>query len=326
VSAVTTTAPLRAPVRLLAVDRRRGGWDPSGVVRVDAAVRGAVALRVGAGAVARAEPGPAGPLRLHASLEGGALVLEVSGPESTSTEAAEGAMAALALWVGAGDDPDALLPLLAPHPRLRDIARRVGPVRLGALPAVGEAFGRAVLAQLVQAVEARRSMAQLAARAGTPAGRGLWCWPDARQVGGTPAWTLRRCGISLRAARALHAGAVEAGRLEAARSDPARFDARLRALPGVGVWTAAKTRAALGDADAVPVGDWNLPARVCTALTGEDRGRTGWTDDDLLELLAPFEGQRARVIRLASLAASRGLLPRARRRAPRAPRSAHRYW
>jgi hypothetical protein len=76
----------------------------------------------------------------------------------------------------------------------------------------------------------------------------------------------------------------------------------------------------------VPVGDWNLPAVVCTALTGEDRARAGWSDADLLELLAPFAGQRGRVIRLVKLAVAAGLPPRPARRAPRAPRSAHRYW
>lgn len=320
-----TTAADRA--RLLAADRRSPGWDPCAVVRVDRGVRGAVARREGPAAVVRAEPGPAGPLRLRAHLDAaGALHLEVHGPPATPPEAAEAALRALAGWVGAHDDPTALDALLGGHPHLVDAARRLEPVRLATLPTVAEAFGRAVLAQLVQGVEARRSMTQLAALAGTPAGDGLWCWPGPRELGTTPAWSLRHCGVSLRSARALHAGALDAAPLERARDDWARLDARLRTLPGVGPWTSAKARAALGDPDAVPVGDWNLPAVVCTALTGEERARTGWSDDDLLDLLAPFAGQRARVIRLASAAAARGLLRRHRRRAPRAPLSAHRYW
>jgi 3-methyladenine DNA glycosylase/8-oxoguanine DNA glycosylase len=311
---------------LLAADRREPGWDPAAVVRVDRPVRGAVALRRGPTAVVRAEPGPLGALLLTARRLPGALELGVYGHPDTSAAAVERALASLGAWVGAADAPGDLDPLLAHHPRLADVARRVGPVRLGALPTVGEALGRAVIAQLVQAVEARRSMTQVAALAGCPAGQGLWCWPDARRLGATPAWALRRCGVSLRAARALHAGALEAGRLEPLRRAPDRLEPRLRALAGVGPWTSAKTLAALGDPDAVPVGDWNLPAVVCSALTGDDRGRRGWTDADMLALLAPFAGQRARVVRLLALAAGRGLVPRYRRRAPRAQLSAHRYY
>ncbi len=328
-------APTAAPAvahayerTLLTADRIRAGWDPTTVVRVDHARRGAVAICPRPFAVRRAEPGPAGPLLLDARSVDGSLVLEVRGPTATPADAAAAALEAARAWVGARDAPHELAATLSAYPRLRDVARRLGPVRLGRLPTIGEAVGRAVLAQLVQAVEARRSMAQVAALAGSPAGEGLWCWPTPRQLGGTPAWSLRRCGVSLRAVRALHAAAVDDARLARAdeRDGLDAVESRLRALPGIGAWTCGKVRAALGDPDAVPVGDWNLPAAVCTALTGEDRGRTGWTDDDLLTVLAPFAGQRGRVIRLVTRAAGRGLLPRARRRSPRAPRSAHRYW
>ena len=42
------------------------------------------------------------------------------------------------------------------------------------------------------------------------------------------------------------------------------------------------------------VGDFHLPHLVCWALAGEPRG----TDERMLELLAPYAGQRGRVIRL----------------------------
>jgi 3-methyladenine DNA glycosylase/8-oxoguanine DNA glycosylase len=53
-------------------------------------------------------------------------------------------------------------------------------------------------------------------------------------------------------------------------------------------------RIAFGDPDAVSLGDAHLPDLVSWALAGEPRA------DDLrmLELLAPYSGQRARVIRL----------------------------
>ncbi|MDP9388413.1 MAG: DNA-3-methyladenine glycosylase 2 family protein, partial [Actinomycetota bacterium] len=68
-----------------------------------------------------------------------------------------------------------------------------------------------------------------------------------------------------------------------------------RALPGVGPWSAAKVGlVALGDADAVCVGDYHLPNQVAWALAGEPRAG----DDRMLELLEPYRGHRGRVTRL----------------------------
>jgi 3-methyladenine DNA glycosylase/8-oxoguanine DNA glycosylase len=54
---------------------------------------------------------------------------------------------------------------------------------------------------------------------------------------------------------------------------------------------------ALGDPDAVSVGDYHLPHLVAWALAGKPRG-----DDALmLELLEPFRGNRGRVLRLLEL-------------------------
>ena len=69
-------------------------------------------------------------------------------------------------------------------------------------------------------------------------------------------------------------------------------------MPGIGPWTAAEVGVrALGDDDAVSVGDFHLPNLVAYALAGEARG----TDARMLELLEPYRGQRARVIRLLEL-------------------------
>src|SRR5207247_7586161 len=53
----------------------------------------------------------------------------------------------------------------------------------------------------------------------------------------------------------------------------------------------------LGDSDAVSLGDYHLPHQVAWALAGEPRG----TEARMLELLAPYRGHRARVIRLLTL-------------------------
>ena len=76
---------------------------------------------------------------------------------------------------------------------------------------------------------------------------------------------------------------------------PAEARSRLTALPGVGPWSAAEVAfVALGDADAVSVGDYHLPSLVSFALAGEPRG----DDARMLELLEPWRGHRGRVVRL----------------------------
>ena len=55
---------------------------------------------------------------------------------------------------------------------------------------------------------------------------------------------------------------------------------------------------ALGDADAVSLGDYHLPHLVAWALAGKPRG----SDELMLELLEPYRGHRGRVLRLLQLA------------------------
>ncbi len=112
-------------------------------------------------------------------------------------------------------------------------------------------------------------------------------------------------------ARTIIGAADVAGRLEEiVTMRPAEADRRLRALPGIGVWTSAEVRQrACGDADAVSVGDYHLPAWVGWALAGRVVDDAG-----MLELLAPYPGHRHRAARLIELS---GLAPP--RRGPRLP-------
>jgi 3-methyladenine DNA glycosylase/8-oxoguanine DNA glycosylase len=77
---------------------------------------------------------------------------------------------------------------------------------------------------------------------------------------------------------------------------------RLAALPGIGPWTIAEvSRIALGDADAVSVGDFHLSHLVAWTLAGEPRG----TDERMLELLEPYRPHRGRVQRLLEVSGAR---------------------
>ena len=100
-----------------------------------------------------------------------------------------------------------------------------------------------------------------------------------------------RSGVVVRAAKV-------AGRLEATVGRPGPEAERvLRAIPGVGVWTAAEVRQrAHGDADAVSFGDYHVAKNIGYALLGEEID-----DDALAELLEPYRPHRYRVQRLLEL-------------------------
>jgi 3-methyladenine DNA glycosylase/8-oxoguanine DNA glycosylase len=122
--------------------------------------------------------------------------------------------------------------------------------------------------------------------------------PDAATWQAIPSWDWHRAGVEAIRARTIANAAAVADRLEAMSALPvADADRMLRSLPGIGPWTSAEVRQrAFGDADAVSVGDYHIPALVGWSLTGRI------TDDaGMLELLAPYAGQRYRVTRLIEL-------------------------
>ena len=174
----------------------------------------------------------------------------------------------------------------------------------------------AVLSQRVTGFEAKRSYRQLVERWGEPAPGpgGLLLPPAARRRSPSSATTSSTSSAWRRSGPTPSSGScAHATRLEAAGAAPsAELRERLEAIPGVGPWTSAEVaRVALGDADAVSVGDFHLKHLVALALAGEPRG----TDARMLELLEPFAGHRGRVCLLLERPASR---------APRyGPRSAH---
>jgi 3-methyladenine DNA glycosylase/8-oxoguanine DNA glycosylase len=202
--------------------------------------------------------------------------------------------------LGRDDDWSALD--LSTVPWLRDVLRRHPGVRLPATGLVFDALLPAVLEQRVTGADARRAWRQLLVGFGSPApgpARRLRVPPAPRVVLDLTSWQWHRLGVDLRRQRAVRAAASVASRLEQAAAMPlADAVARLRAVPGIGAWTAAETaQRALGHPDAVSVGDYHLADVVVHALTGRARG----SDAQMLELLAAWPGQRQRVVRLIEL-------------------------
>jgi 3-methyladenine DNA glycosylase/8-oxoguanine DNA glycosylase len=206
-------------------------------------------------------------------------------------------------------------------PRLDRLARRLAGVRLTRTEAVLDALVPAILEQKVTGFEARRAWQGLVRAYGTPAPgppalvAGMRVAPDPRVLASLPYYAFHRFGIEQRRADVIRRVTAEADRLERIVELPLpEATARLLRIPGVGPWTAAEvTVRALGDPDAVSVGDFHLPGIVVYALTGEPNG----DDARMLELLEPFRGRRALVVRCIELGG-----PFRPRRGPRmSPRS-----
>jgi 3-methyladenine DNA glycosylase/8-oxoguanine DNA glycosylase len=166
----------------------------------------------------------------------------------------------------------------------------------------------AVTGQKVTAGEAQAAYAALVRRLGEPApGHGeLSLPPTGARISSLPYFEFHPMGIERRRAELLK----RIGRLESTieswmGTSPEEARSRLQEIPGIGPWTAAEaTRTAFGDPDAVSIGDAHLPDLVAWALAGEPRG----DDARMLDLLAPYQGQRGRVVRL--LEVSRIKIPR----------------
>lgn len=219
-------------------------------------------------------------------------------------------VAAAPAVLGLDDSPEALVPH---HAVVAEAARRRRGMRIGWTGAVLEALVPAVLEQKVTGDEARRAWYGILRTWGEPAPgpageAGMRVPPEPRTLAAAPYHAFHPLGLERRRAELVRAVAREAARLERAgvaaagpEAAPGARDAfysMLRAFPGIGPWTAAEVGArALGDPDAVSVADFHLPNLVCFALAGEPRG----TDERMLQLLAPYAGQRGRVIRLLEL-------------------------
>jgi 3-methyladenine DNA glycosylase/8-oxoguanine DNA glycosylase len=171
-------------------------------------------------------------------------------------------------------------------------------LRLGRTGAVIEALVPSVIEQKVTGKEAFRSYERLVRRYGekAPGPAGLIVPPSAATLAELPYWAYHPLGIERRRADIVRHACARAGRLEETASMPLDGAYKhLRAIPGIGPWTAAEVgRVAFGDPDAVSVGDYHLKNHVAWVLAGEPRA----TDERMLELLEPYRGQRARAIRL----------------------------
>lgn len=269
-------------------------------------------MRVDGATVARASRYATGAASLRLLVTAERVVARAWGPGSAE------ALATVPSLVGELDDPS---PLVPQHAVVAQARRRAPGLRLTSGAPLYETLIFSILGQKVTSFEARREFGALVGRFGeaAPGPLGLMLPPPPEKLARTPYWAFHGLDIERRRADALRAAAAAAHRFGSLRAMATEERiARLASLPGIGAWTAAEAvRLSFGDPDAVSVGDYHLPTIVCAALGREKTG----TDERMLELLAPYAGQRARVVLLLEQSG-----PRVDRHAPRmAARAIARY-
>ena len=196
------------------------------------------------------------------------------------------------------DDTSSFIP---EHPKIVEAHRRFPDLRMVRTGQVFEALVPAILEQKVHGIAARRSWRQLVTKYGEPAPgpRRLTLPPPAEIWRKIPSWEYHRANVDPQRSRTIVAAARVAHHLEAAVTlDRAEAEKRLRMVPGIGVWTAAEVaQRALGDSDALSVGDFHLAAMVGWTLEGRP-----FDDDEMVAYLESLRPHRYRAIRLLEVA------------------------
>lgn len=185
------------------------------------------------------------------------------------------------------------------HPLLAETAARVPGLRIPRTGRVVEALVPAVLEQKVTGKQARAAFRTLVLRFGAPAPgpapAGMRVPPSAETWRRVPSWEWHAAGVDPQRSRTVCLAMRVASRLEeAVGMAPVDAARRLTAVPGIGAWTVAEVaQRALGDSDALSVGDYHLSQYVGWGLVGRPLD-----DDGMVELLAPWRPHRYRVVRL----------------------------
>lgn len=202
----------------------------------------------------------------------------------------------------AGSDDD--VAGFEPPTELRDLWRR-HKFLLGRTDRPWDAVVAGILGQKVQGELALRSRRQLARRFGDPAPGPVpgWILPGADTVADMAYHDFHGVGVERKRADTIIRAAKELRRIPdlTKSKTPREVRARLEHIRGIGAWTSNMiTASAMGDADAVPVGDYHFPNTVAWHLAKEPRA----DDERMLELLEPFAGHRWRIIRLCKSSGS----------------------
>ncbi|MEJ3404062.1 DNA-3-methyladenine glycosylase 2 family protein [Rathayibacter sp. YIM 133350] len=299
-AALDWAPPHPTDARLTTARLRRGPGDPTQLVATD-------------GAIWRTTLMPTGPATLRITQNRLDRIL----CEAWGAGAAD-AVASAPRMLGSGDDSSSFRPV---HPVLSRAHRRFTGLRVPRTGRVMEALVPAILEQKVITLQANASWRHLLLRFGSvapgPTPRPMRVVPAAEAIRRIPSWEWHKAGVDPQRSQTIVRACRVADSIDQLADLPAsEAQRRLMSVPGIGVWTAAEVaQRALGDADALSVGDYHLSDYIGHALFGRD-----FTDDEMIEAMEPWRGHRYRVVRLLEAEG----VPGKPRRAPRAAFVDHR--
>ncbi len=240
------------------------------------------------GAWWRAMRSPLGPTTLRLQLAGEQLQLDAFGP------GAEWALHIGPDLAGEGDSLEGF----CPEGAVAELHRKLPGLRITKAHTVLQCLVLVILEQKVVGKQAWQGYHGLYRRLGEPAPGPLPLLlpPDPQALAELPYYEMHQMGIERRRAETILFAARRAKRLAELPDMPlALAKQRLAAFRGIGPWSVAElARIALGDSDAVSVGDYHLPQVIAYNLCGQREA----DDARMLELLEPYAGHRGRVQRL----------------------------
>lgn len=198
-------------------------------------------------------------------------------------------------WIGLDDTPERFVP---DHPEIAARHAVHGAHHLPKHPVLVEALVAVVLQQRVTYAEAAGAWRRMAQDWGVPAPGplGLQTPPDPTVAARQPYEAFHGYGVERRRALLIRELWRRRHRIQALTEVPVAEARRvLRTIPGIGPWTEAMIAGcALGDADALPLGDVHLPHTIAWVLHRQERS----DDDQMVAQMARFQPHRWRVVRL----------------------------
>ena len=235
---------------------------------------------------------PDGPATTHIRVDNDEVEVEAWG---AGTEWALDATPAL---LGEDDDPSSFTPQ---HDIVDKLHRRFHGLRIGRTGLIWHHLPLVILEQKVTGAEATRSWRSLVKTFGedAPGPQPLRLGPTPESLAALAYHEFHPHGVERKRAEIIINAARRVNRMEEAAAMPVdQAYERMMAFRGIGIWTASLVLGeAIGDPDAIPIGDYHVKNTVSWALAGEPRG----TDERMIELLEPYRGHRQRVVRLLHL-------------------------
>ena len=175
---------------------------------------------------------------------------------------------------------------------LQRLPSKVKKTRFGRVFWLFEPLLQVILHQRVSGSEASKNWLQLCKKFGVKWGN-IVAPPSPRKLHSLTPAEFASCGIEQKRMLPIKEAATRFRGILNPEDSLIELGEKIENCRGLGAWTSGYVRGHFfGDTDAVPLDDYHLPNLVNHYF----RGRRTGTDDDMLELLEPYHGERFRVL------------------------------